>query len=42
VGTKSRCTLKNLVPGRMYYFRALVERNGLRSNPSELANHRAR
>lgn len=42
VGTKSRCTLQNLVPGRMYYFRALVERNGLRSNPSELANHRAR
>ena len=42
VGSKSRCTLKNLVPGKMYYFRVTVERNGLRSNPSELANHRAR
>lgn len=42
VGSRSRCTIKNLVPGKMYYFRVSVERNGLRSNPSELANHRAR
>jgi hypothetical protein len=42
VGSKSRCTVKNKVPGQMYYFRLAVERNGLRSNPSELANHRAR
>lgn len=42
VGPKSRCTVKNKTPGQMYYFRLTVERNGLRSNPSELANHRAR
>ena len=42
VGPKSRCTVKNKTPGTMYYFRVSVERNGLRSNPSELANHRAR
>jgi hypothetical protein len=42
VGPKSRCTVKNKTPGQMYYFRVTVERNGLRSNPSELANHRAR
>lgn len=42
VGPKSRCTIKNLVPGQMYYFRVTVERNGMRSNPSEIANHRAR
>lgn len=42
VGAKSRGTLKNMVSGQMYYFRVTVERNGLRSNPSELANHRAR
>jgi hypothetical protein len=42
VGPKSRCTVKNKTPGTMYYYRVTVERNGLRSNPSELANHRAR
>ena len=42
VGPKSRCTVKNKESGKMYYYRAVVERNGLRSNPSELANHRAR
>jgi hypothetical protein len=42
VGSKSRCTVKNKTPGGMYYFRVTVERNGRKSNPSELANHRAR
>ncbi len=42
VGSKSRCTVKNKTPGAMYYFRVTVERNGMKSNPSELANHRAR
>jgi hypothetical protein len=42
VGSKSRCTVKNKTPGAMYFFRVVVERNGRRSNPSELANHRAR
>jgi hypothetical protein len=42
VGPKSSCTCKNMVPGKEYFFRVLVERNGLRSNPSELSNHRAR
>lgn len=42
VGPKSRCTIRNLEPGKMYYFRVVVERNSRRSNPSELANHRAR
>jgi hypothetical protein len=42
VGSRSRCTCKNLVAGKMYYFRVTAERNGLRSNASELANHRAR
>ena len=42
VGSKSRCTVKNKVSGTMYYFRVTVERNGRKSNPSELANHRAR
>jgi hypothetical protein len=42
VGGKSRCTVKNKTPGGMYYFRVTVERNGRKSNPSELANHRAR
>ncbi len=42
VGPRSSCTVKNKVPGQMYYFRVVVERNGMRSNPSELANHRAR
>jgi hypothetical protein len=42
VGSKSRCTVKNKTPGAMYFFRVTVERNGMKSNPSELANHRAR
>jgi hypothetical protein len=42
VGPKSRCTVKNKTSGAMYYYRVTVERNGMRSNPSELANHRAR
>jgi hypothetical protein len=42
VGSKSRCTVKNKTSGAMYYFRVTVERNGRKSNPSELANHRAR
>ncbi len=41
-GPRSKCTCKNCVPGKMYYFRVTVERNQMRSNPSELANHRAR
>jgi len=42
VGPKSRCTIPNLVSGKEYFFRVAVERNGMRSNPSELSNHRAR
>lgn len=40
-GKKSRFTSKNLVSGQEYFFRVACERNDLRSNPSELANHRA-
>lgn len=40
-GKKSRCTSKSMVSGKEYFFRVTVERNGIRSNPSELANHRA-